>query len=126
MAIVTFVAKTGLNLVERTDTKIVLSGPNHLLLHFEILFVFPFSSENKRMGCIVRYCSYSYQLSLHHISEEKFFFFLKGAENVILPFLTIGDSDWLQVQLFFPTYEVTFGYFFRKNAIILLVLVLER
>ncbi len=41
---------------------------------FEIKMIFPFTSESKRMGIIVK-----------HEELGKLIFYLKGAENVLLP-----------------------------------------
>ena len=44
----------GLTLVERDLKTMALQAPNHTLLKQEILQIFPFTSERKRMGIIVR------------------------------------------------------------------------
>ena len=44
----------GLSLVERDLTSMTLQGPNGHTLKYEILHIFPFTSESKRMGIIVR------------------------------------------------------------------------
>ena len=49
----------GLTLVERDLLSIQLEGPNGHRLKYEILQLFPFTSESKRMGIILR-VSYMY------------------------------------------------------------------
>ncbi len=46
------------------------------LENYEILNIFPFSSESKRMGILVR-----------HIESDKFIFYLKGADTIMKQFL---------------------------------------
>ena len=53
----------GLTLVERDLTSIQLEGPNEHRLKYEILQVFPFTSESKRMGIILR-VSYIYTVTV--------------------------------------------------------------
>ena len=44
----------GLALVERDLTSLCLETPEGHRLHYDILQIFPFTSETKRMGIIVR------------------------------------------------------------------------
>lgn len=99
MAIVTFVAAAGLNLVGRTDTSLTLVGPDGHRLEFELLFTFPFSSETKRMGCIVRHRAAAGQHKAPLATEEgRLLFFLKGAESVMLPRMETRGAHWLQEE----------------------------
>jgi phospholipid-translocating ATPase len=54
VAIVTWTGTVGLTLTFRDRTKMILSTPNGGSLSFDILDVFPFTSESKRMGIVVR------------------------------------------------------------------------
>lgn len=62
----------GMRLENRSDDHIQIKDPTGKVLNYEILNNFPFSSETKRMGIIVR----------NH-TENKIMFYLKGAEVVI-------------------------------------------
>eukprot|EP00118_Oscarella_pearsei_P009117 m.50658 g.50658 ORF g.50658 m.50658 type:complete len:91 (+) comp34080_c0_seq16:1840-2112(+) len=83
----------GIALVRRDLTSIQLKGPNETILHFEILQVFPFTSERKRMGIIVR-----------DISNGEIVFYLKGADAVLSQI--VQYNDWLdeEVELITATY----------------------
>jgi phospholipid-translocating ATPase len=54
VAIVTWTASVGLTLVFRDRKRIELQTPNGSRLKFDILDIFPFTSESKRMGIVVR------------------------------------------------------------------------
>ncbi|AFZ79835.1 uncharacterized protein BEWA_026840 [Theileria equi strain WA] len=84
IALVSFASMCNIQLKERDETNIVLQINGNLLLRYKILMMFPFSSETKRMGII--------------ISDEDAnmkFFFCKGAESVMIPFLQPRGSVWL-------------------------------
>ena len=72
VALVKFVDSIGLELTERDEESITLKNPNGDTEKYTVLANFPFSSETKRMGIIVR-----------HESSGKHIFYLKGAEVVI-------------------------------------------
>lgn len=44
----------GVTLMKRDLSSMTLRAPNFQLVHFTILQIFPFTSETKRMGIIVR------------------------------------------------------------------------
>lgn len=54
VALVKLAREVGLCLVDRNDKTITLETPQGNTLQFEVLFCFPFSSETKKMGIIVR------------------------------------------------------------------------
>lgn len=54
IALVSWTESTGLTLIKRDLTSMILRGPDLSLLEYDILQVFPFTSETKRMGIIVR------------------------------------------------------------------------
>lgn len=84
IALVSFASMCNIQLKERDETHIVLQINGNMLLRYKILMMFPFSSETKRMGII--------------ISDEDAnlkFFFCKGAESVMIPFLQPRGAVWL-------------------------------
>lgn len=100
MAILNFVASAGLTLVNRSESSLTLLSPDGTPLEFEVLFTFPFSSEAKRMGCIVRHRAAPHQTAAPLPTENgQLLFFLKGAESVILPRLEVKGAHWLQVNI---------------------------
>jgi magnesium-transporting ATPase (P-type) len=58
IALVAWTESVGLTLVKRDLNTIVLRTPHKKYLNYTILQVFPFTSETKRMGIIVKVCSY--------------------------------------------------------------------
>ncbi|XP_074605691.1 putative phospholipid-transporting ATPase IIA isoform X2 [Brevipalpus obovatus] len=85
VALVQWTEKVGLALVQRDLTSMKLRNPLGITMNYEILQIFPFSSETKRMGIIVR-----------DMMTKEIIFFLKGADVVMSPI--IQYSDWLQEQ----------------------------
>lgn len=61
-----------MRLENRSDDHIQIKEPTGKILNYEILNNFPFSSETKRMGIIVK-----------NQTENKIMFYLKGAEVVM-------------------------------------------
>ena len=51
---VSWTEEVGLTLVKRDLNSMVLRTPENSLLEYDILQVFPFTSETKRMGIIIR------------------------------------------------------------------------
>lgn len=62
----------GFDLIERTQTKLKINNPGGFEENYEILANFPFSSETKRMGIILR-----------NVENESVTFYLKGADVVM-------------------------------------------
>lgn len=56
VALVRWTESVGLTLVNRDLTSLQLKTPSGQILSFYILQIFPFTSESKRMGIIVRVC----------------------------------------------------------------------
>lgn len=73
VALVKFVDSIGLELVDRDENRICLKNANGDAEEYRVLANFPFSSESKRMGIIVR-----------HEQSGKYIFYMKGAEVVVL------------------------------------------
>lgn len=72
VALVKFVDELGLRLVERDENKIVIEAPGGRRETYQVLANFPFSSDTKRMGIVVK-----------HQETGLIIFYLKGAEVVI-------------------------------------------
>lgn len=79
VALLKFTESVGITLIMRTLNTIVLLTPAGEE-HFEILQFFPFTSENRKQGVIVK-------------SEERILLYVKGAESVLAPKV---NSDWMQ------------------------------
>lgn len=72
VALVKFAESMQMRLMERDQFKIVIENPAKDTEVYEILANFPFSSETKRMGIIMR-----------HTATNRIIFYLKGAETVM-------------------------------------------
>lgn len=86
VAIVNWTRSVGISLVARDrDLMVLKRDADGSFLSYAILAIFPFSSESKRMGIIVREkCS------------GEIFFFIKGADAVMAPL--VQKNDWLQEE----------------------------
>lgn len=73
MALVKFAESMGMELLEREELYIKIKNANGDIEEYDILANFPFSSESKRMGIILR-----------HRDTNKIIFYLKGAETVMV------------------------------------------
>ncbi|KAF8810656.1 aminophospholipid-transporting P-type ATPase [Phlegmacium glaucopus] len=85
VAIVTWTASVGLTLVFRDRKCMELQTPNGSRLKFDILDIFPFTSESKRMGIVVR------DTQTGDIS-----FLQKGADVVMARI--VQRNDWLEEE----------------------------
>lgn len=85
VALVKFSENAGLVLTKRTFGSITLTNPLGQLEEYEILDNFPFTSERKRMGIIIR-----------EVSTQRVIFYLKGADSVMIP--RVQFSDWLDEE----------------------------
>ena len=85
VAIVTWTGTVGMTLRFRDRTKMMLSTPNGGELIFDILDVFPFTSESKRMGIVVR-----------DIQNGEITFLQKGADVVMAKI--VQRNDWLEEE----------------------------
>jgi phospholipid-translocating ATPase len=74
VALVKFAESVGMTLEQREEQFIKIRDTNGVTLEYEILQIFPFSSETKRMGIIVR-----------NKGTNRIMFYLKGAETVMSP-----------------------------------------
>jgi phospholipid-translocating ATPase len=85
VAIVNWTESVGLALVFRDRTSMQLRTPSNTILSFEILELFPFTSESKRMGIVVR-----------DRDSGEITFFQKGADVVMAPIVQF--NDWLDEE----------------------------
>ena len=76
VALVKFAEKLNMKLTYRTDTEIKFENANGFTEEYEILANFPFSSDTKRMGIVLKNKQHGHII-----------FYLKGAENVIEKFV---------------------------------------
>lgn len=74
LSFIEFAEDVGFKLLERGDKIVKYRTPDSKEYTFKILNIFPFTSSRKRMGLIVEY-------------QEKIFYFLKGADSIMVPFL---------------------------------------
>lgn len=82
IALVSIAEQLGIELIERDETLIKLVTPNGEIDEYEILDNFPFSSESKRMGIIVR-----------HKESGKIIFYVKGADVIMAPKVKPGQRS---------------------------------
>jgi len=71
-----------MELIERDESMIKLITPNGEIDEYEILDNFPFSSESKRMGIIIR-----------HKESGKIIFYVKGADVIMAPKVKPGQRS---------------------------------
>lgn len=82
MALVKWTEEIGLALIKRDLNSMQLKTLNGQILNYTILQIFPFTSETKRMGIIVR-----------EESSSEIIFYLKGADVVMSGI--VQYNDWL-------------------------------
>eukprot|EP00833_Pecoramyces_ruminatium_P015707 jgi/Orpsp1_1/1189739/evm.model.d7180000074113.1 len=85
IAIVKWTENIGMTLIYRDTKKIKLRTPIDTILEFSILEIFPFTSETKRMGIIVK----------DEITNE-ITFYMKGADAVLSKMVLF--NDWLDEE----------------------------
>lgn len=74
LSFIDFAENVGFELLIRNDKIVKYRTPDSKEYTFKILNVFPFTSSRKRMGLIAEY-------------NEKIYYFLKGADSIMIPFL---------------------------------------
>jgi phospholipid-translocating ATPase len=72
IALVKIAESVGLRLERRDQLRILLSDSAGHSQTYEVLHNFPFSSDTKRMGIVVR-----------HVEEDMYIFYLKGADVIM-------------------------------------------
>ena len=85
VAIVKWTESVGLTLIFRDRTRIELQTPSSNTISFEILEIFPFTSESKRMGIVVR-----------DTQTGEITFMQKGADVVLAKI--VQRNDWLEEE----------------------------
>ncbi|CAI9585390.1 unnamed protein product [Staurois parvus] len=85
VALVKWTESVGLTLVNRDLTSMQLKTPSGQILTFFILQIFPFTSESKRMGIIVR-----------EESSGEITFYMKGADVAMASI--VQYNDWLEEE----------------------------
>jgi phospholipid-translocating ATPase len=85
VAIVKWTESVGLTLVFRDRTRIELQTPSGAQISFEVLDIFPFTSESKRMGIVVK-----------DNSTGEITFLQKGADVVMAKI--VQRNDWLEEE----------------------------
>ncbi|KAH0552697.1 probable phospholipid-transporting ATPase IIB isoform X1 [Cotesia glomerata] len=85
VALVRWTEDIGLTLFSRDRTSMQLKAINGQILSFTILQVFPFTSETKRMGIIVK-----------DLSTSEIMFYLKGADVVMSGI--VQYNDWMDEE----------------------------
>ncbi|THH33355.1 hypothetical protein EUX98_g813 [Antrodiella citrinella] len=85
VAIVQFTESVGLTLTSRDRTKIELQIPSGRRITFDVLELFPFTSESKRMGIVVR-----------DTQSGEITFLQKGADVVMAKI--VQRNDWLEEE----------------------------
>ena len=76
VALVKFAEEVGYKLISRDQNSIIIEDVDGKVQTFKVLNNFPFSSESKRMGIIVK-----------QSDDDYYTFFLKGADTVMKPLL---------------------------------------
>ena len=86
MALVEWSEDMGLTLVERTLSSMKLKTPLGEIVSYSVLQIFPFTSETKRMGIIVK----------DEMTNE-IVFYMKGADVVMCSI--VQYNDWLEEEV---------------------------
>lgn len=86
VALVHWSEQVGLALIERTLTSMKLKTPNGQIVSYTILQIFPFTSESKRMGIIVK-----------DDKTNEILFYMKGADVVMASIVQF--NDWLEEEV---------------------------
>lgn len=94
IAIVRWTEQVGLRLAhrDRTSMTLVSSATGKVAVMAEVLRVFPFTSDSKRMGIIVRFFRFENDVS----AEGDVVFFQKGADTVMSSI--VAANDWLDEE----------------------------
>jgi len=85
VSLVNFCEQLKMRLIYRTDKIVKMQNANNVIEEYEILANFPFSSETKRMGIIVR-----------NLKSDQIIFYSKGAENVIEEFVKEDYKSYIK------------------------------
>jgi phospholipid-translocating ATPase len=89
VALVKLASKLGMTLMKRSDSSICIENAAGESEFYEIIAIFPFSSESKRMGIILKSEKY-----------EHIVFLAKGAETVMEKLLGVFAISWQMLLKF--------------------------
>lgn len=97
IAIVKYTEEVGLRVAYRDRKTIVLesTNTNQVVVRVQILEVFPFTSESKRMGIIVRFDPETGDTTTSD-SDPEIWFYQKGADTVMSSI--VAANDWLDEE----------------------------
>ncbi|KAI1377481.1 phospholipid-translocating P-type ATPase [Hypoxylon crocopeplum] len=97
IAIVRWTESVGLRLAYRDRNKLVLESTEtgKIVVQVQILDIFPFTSDGKRMGIIVRFHEHS-QPSSPGLDNGEIWFYQKGADTVMGTI--VAANDWLDEE----------------------------
>ncbi|OJD12319.1 hypothetical protein AJ78_07067 [Emergomyces pasteurianus Ep9510] len=97
IAIVRYTQEVGLQLVHRDRQKIVLKSviTGNIVVRVRILDIFPFTSDSKRMGIIVRF-EQGIDLDKSAAQDGEIWFYQKGADTVMSSI--VATNDWLDEE----------------------------
>lgn len=97
IAIVRYTQDVGLKLSYRDRQTIVLESADtgHVVVRVRILDIFPFTSDSKRMGIIVKFDTEKGVLD-SPTEEEEIWFYQKGADTVMTSI--VAANDWLDEE----------------------------
>ena len=76
VALVKFAETLNMRLIYRTDSEIHIKNKANIIEEYQVLANFPFSSDTKRMGIVLKNKKHGHII-----------FYLKGAENVMLNYV---------------------------------------
>jgi phospholipid-translocating ATPase len=98
IAIIRWTEAVGLKLLHRDRTGIVLqsSKTNQVVVRVRILNIFPFTSEGKRMGIVVKFAHSDTDMSTDINEDSEIWFYQKGADTVMSSI--VSASDWLDEE----------------------------
>jgi phospholipid-translocating ATPase len=98
IAIVRWTEAVGLKLLHRDRTSIVLQSAKteRIVVRVKILYIFPFTSEGKRMGIVVKFAQSDNDMSADVDDNSEIWFYQKGADTVMSSI--VAPSDWLDEE----------------------------
>lgn len=99
---VNYATEIGLTLVRRDSSKMVITDCRDHENVYKILYTFPFNSDTKRMGIIVK-------------KEDEYLFFEKGADTVMKTI--IKENDWIEEETDNMTREGLRTLVFAKKSL---------
>lgn len=97
IAIVKWTGMVGLRLLQRDRHSMTLqaSDSGRIVVRVDVLNVFPFTSDTKRMGIIVRFHTAAEGSTLGDTGEE-IWFYQKGADTIMTSI--VASNDWLDEE----------------------------